>query len=253
VRLLKSICIAFSTYSILPTPHFEWSEENLRYSICFLPLVGLLIGAILFLWDWLCRLLAVDSVLFAAVATVLSLLLTGGIHMDGFMDTVDALASHQEREKKLAILKDPHVGAFAVIYLSVYLLLSFGLYHTLFQWNLALVVCLGFVLSRALTVVTAFTLPHARREGMLHTLAAPAQTRLATIVLALVALLTAGAMVFIGGIPGICAVVFALVALICYCVMALRQFGGATGDTCGFFLQLCELMILLGVWVGSLF
>ena len=70
-----------------------------------------------------------SGVLFAAAAACLPLLITGGIHMDGFMDTVDALASHQSRERKLEILKDSACGAFAVLYCGVYLLLSFALYY----------------------------------------------------------------------------------------------------------------------------
>ena len=55
-----------------------------------------------------------------------ALLVTGGIHLDGFMDTTDARSSYGDREKKLAILKDSHVGAFAVIGCSFYLILSAG-------------------------------------------------------------------------------------------------------------------------------
>lgn len=69
--------------------------------------------------------------LFASIAVCIPLLVTGGIHMDGYMDTVDALSSHQSVEKKLEILKDPNAGAFAVIYCGIYLLLSLGLFYQL--------------------------------------------------------------------------------------------------------------------------
>ena len=250
---LKALCIAIGTYSIFPVPQFEWKESNLKYSICFLPVVGLLIGAGLFLWTWLGRLLAVDSVLFATVATILPLLLTGGIHMDGFMDTIDALSSHRDREQKLAILKDPHIGAFAAIYFGIYLLLSFGLYHALFQPDSLLVVCIGFLLSRSLVVVSAVTLPRARKEGLLHTMTAQVPSKRVLFALSLVALLTAGAMVWVNHASGGMAVALALISLVGYRSMAKKQFGGVTGDTSGFFLQLCELAILFGVWIGRLF
>ena len=121
------------------------------------------------LWGWYRLSLAadVDGVLFAAVSTGLPIFITGGIHMDGFMDTVDALASHQPREKKLEILKDPHCGAFAVLYCGVYLLLDFGLLCALFAAKMVTVCCLVFVLSRALSALCALTMPSARKAGML--------------------------------------------------------------------------------------
>ncbi|MEZ4509775.1 MAG: adenosylcobinamide-GDP ribazoletransferase [Eubacteriales bacterium] len=250
---LKSLCIAIGTYSIFPVPQFEWKESNLKYSICFLPVVGLLIGAALFAWAWVSNALLFNRTLFAAVAAVIPLLLTGGIHMDGFMDTTDALSSHRDREQKLTILKDPHIGAFAVIYFGIYLMLSFGLYHALFQPDLLLVVSIGFLLSRSLTVVSVVTLPRARKEGMLHTMTAQAPPKRVLLALSLVALLAAGAMIWVNRASGGTAVAFALITLIAYRCMVKKQFSGVTGDTSGFFLQLSELIILFGVWIGHLF
>ena len=114
--LLESLGVALSTYSAIPVPQFQWNERNMKYAICFFPAVGLFCGAGLALWWWLAKTLEIGAVLFAAGAVALPILITGGIHMDGFMDTVDALSSHQTRERKLAILKDPNCGAFAVLY-----------------------------------------------------------------------------------------------------------------------------------------
>ena len=101
--MLHALVIAFSTYSRLPMPRVEWSEENMKYAICFFPLVGAVIGAAVLLWIWLCGVLALAPFFRAAGCTALPLLLSGGIHMDGFCDTVDAFL-HQSRERKLEIL-----------------------------------------------------------------------------------------------------------------------------------------------------
>ena len=252
MRFLEPMWIAISTYSVFPAPRFDWNERNMRFSICFLPLVGLLIGAALYLWRWAAKALMVDGILFAAVAVALPILLTGGIHMDGFMDTVDALASHQPREKKLAILKDPHTGAFAVMYCVVYLLLSFGLYHALFQTEMFFIACLGFVLSRALTVLSAVTIPNARKEGMLCAFTGYAHKRAAMISMIVVAFLSMGCMAWALPATGGFAAGFALLSFFAYRAMAKKQFGGATGDTTGFFLQATELALLLGAWIGGL-
>ena len=54
---------------------------------------------------------------------VAPIIITGGIHMDGFLDTQDALGSYQPRERRLEILKDSHAGAFAIISCAVYLMM----------------------------------------------------------------------------------------------------------------------------------
>lgn len=102
--------VAFSTYSAILMPQVQWSQRNMRYAMCFFPLIGLIIGALLLGWAQLRNLVGIGPLLFGAVATVLPLLVTGGIHLDGFCDTCDALGSHQPREKKLEILKDSHAG-----------------------------------------------------------------------------------------------------------------------------------------------
>ena len=114
---------AFSTFSVLPTPRIEWNEYSLKNVLAALPLVGVVIGGVLCLYHWLSTLLQLPAILSAAVITILPIALSGGIHMDGFADMTDALSSHAEPEKKRAILKDPHCGAFALIAVGCYLLL----------------------------------------------------------------------------------------------------------------------------------
>ena len=115
MHVIRSLCIAFSTYSRIPVPQVAWTDENRKYSMCFFPLIGAVIGLLLWGWLALCDVLGFGALLRGAVGALLPILVTGGIHMDGFMDTSDALASWQSPEKRLEILKDSHVGAFAVL------------------------------------------------------------------------------------------------------------------------------------------
>jgi len=252
MKYFNPLWIAISTYSILPAPSVEWRREHMGAAICFLPVVGIFIGLALLLWQWLCLKLRVEPALFAAVAAVLPLLLTGGIHMDGFMDTMDALGSHQPRERKLEIMKDPNVGAFAVMGCGAYLLLSFGLYWGLYQGGLLKVAAVGFVLSRALGALGALTLPGAGNGGMLTAFTAYARNPGAVAAMVLVSCLWGGTMVLLDLEPGLGGVAFGILAFWGYGAMAKREFGGATGDTTGFFIQVCELFILFGVVTGGL-
>ena len=117
---VKSLIIAFSMYSKIPMPHLNLEEKDMRYVMGFFPLVGLVLGACQFIWYKLSAFLGVPNVSRALIFLVLPVIVTGGIHVDGYMDTSDAIHSYGDREKKLSILKDSHIGAFAVIRLLVY-------------------------------------------------------------------------------------------------------------------------------------
>lgn len=251
--LFESLLVAMSTYSVIPVPQFEWNDRNMKYAICFFPAVGIFCGTALWGWSALTELLEIGSFFFAMIATCLPLLITGGIHMDGYMDTVDALASHQSRERKLEILKDPNCGAFAVIYFGVYLLIYAGLIHELFTANYILVICPTFVLSRTLSALCAVIMPNARKAGMLCAYTKNTEKRTATIALIAVLIISGAAVVLLSPIIGGITVLFAIASVLPYHRVSMKQFGGVTGDTSGFFLQICELACLIGAWIGVQF
>ena len=104
--LLRSLIQAFSTYSAIPAPETKWDEDSMKYALAFFPLVGAVIGAAEYGAYLLLVYLNSGALLTAAVLTALPLFLTGGIHMDGFLDACDALHSWRDREEKLRIMKD---------------------------------------------------------------------------------------------------------------------------------------------------
>jgi len=254
MRLIRSLGIAISTYSVIPLPRFVWSRENMRFSLCFLPVVGAIEGLLLFLWAFFCSRMDAGNVVFASGATLLPLLLTGGIHMDGFCDCVDALSSRGDRQKMLEILKDPHIGAFAAIFCTAYLLAIFGLFSGIGYAPLPVIViaCCGFILSRALATLSAISMPGARTAGFLASFTQSAHKNAAVISMSAVALLSSSTMIVLAPLAGAAGVLFAAVSFFWYRNMARRKFGGVTGDTTGYFIQVCELTILAGVFVGTL-
>ena len=249
--LLKAFWIAISTYSIVPVPQFQWDEQNMKYSICFFPAVGVLCGICLGLWDWFCSSFQIGSLLFAAVAACVGLLISGGIHMDGFTDTVDGLASHQSMERKLEILKDSNCGAFAVIYCVLYMLISFGLFTELYQRQLVWVLCPVYMLSRALSGICALNIPNARKKGMLGYYTQSTRRSRGNAALGLWAA-AAAVLMLLADFRAVIALAAALVWVFAYRRLVMKQFGGVTGDTAGFFLQLCELFVGAAVLLGGL-
>ncbi len=241
-QLLASLAITFSTYSRIPMPQVEWSEKNMRHTMALIPLVGLAICGLYCLTDLLCGLLGLSPLLRAALLTVLPVCVTGGIHLDGYCDTVDALASHAPREKKLQILKDSSAGAFAVIWCCVWFLLYCALTA---QAVSVPTVAAGFVLSRAFSVLAIQHLPSAR-AGMGATL--KAGSRFPWWAMALYLALFA-ALVLLWGDPvaGGAAMIAMVIFYFVFRSMALREFGGFTGDLAGWFIQVGELVLLAAV------
>lgn len=172
--------------------------------------------------------------------------------MDGFMDTVDALSSHQSKEKKLEILSDSHCGAFAGIYCGVYFLLDMAFLFEIYSHGNLLVICPVFVLSRCVSSLCAVNLPNARKSGMLSSYTKNAERKTVNFLMIPASIVSVAAMVLISPTVGVIATVFGILWTVSYCQIAKKQFGGVTGDTAGFFLQMFELCCLLGVWIGGL-
>ena len=179
--------------------------------------------------------------------------MTGGIHLDGYADTSDALSSYGDREKKLDILKDPHCGAFAVIRLCSYFALYFALCACVrFTPRVGLIWLLALVLERCLSGYAVAAFPMAKNTGLAHTFATAADRQRVKAALLTMTVCVGGGMACMGG--GLL-VLAALAALWRYRAVAVKQFGGVTGDLAGWFLQRAELwmlaaLLLSGRWLG---
>ena len=112
---MKSLFIALAMYSKLPAPGVEWDKKSLSWALCWFPVIGVVIGALLYGWFLLCAALGIGPFLRGAVSLLIPIAVSGAIHLDGFCDTSDALGSHQDRARKLELLKDSHTGSFASI------------------------------------------------------------------------------------------------------------------------------------------
>lgn len=239
---VKSLLIAFAMFSRIPVPKVDWDERNMRHIMAALPLVGVVLGLAVLAWEWLTATLGFGPFLRGAGLALTPLLVTGGIHMDGFCDTVDALASHGDREKKLAIMKDPHLGAFAAMAVAGYLLLFAALAAETERDGAAMrCFALLFVLSRALVGLTVLLIPPARPNGLGRLFHDAARGRTNLVVLGACLLTVALLLVTWGGLCGVAALLAAFLCLVAYRRLALRSFGGVTGDLSGWFVQVCEI------------
>ena len=114
--LWNSFKAAFAMFSKIPMPMVDWKKENIKFMMCFFPFVGTAIGILTWLAGGVLGVhVALEPFFLAVILTVIPVFITGGIHVDGLLDTSDALSSWQERTRRLEILKDSHAGAFAII------------------------------------------------------------------------------------------------------------------------------------------
>lgn len=250
-QLAKSFVTAFSTYSKIPMPKVEWDEENMKYAVCFFPLVGAVIGGVWLLWLYLADRCGFSPILRAAVATLIPIIISGGIHLDGFCDITDAFSSWQPREKRLEILKDPHVGAFAIIGCGCYLLAYFGIMSELQFGRTAAVCACGFVLSRSLSALALVNFRSARPNGMLDTFAQASRKRPVTIVAIIYIIACAAAMALLNLAACAAALIACACAFLLYHRLAYKKLGGTTGDMAGWFVQICELAIPYFIIIGG--
>lgn len=250
MKIVKSFFIAFSIYSKIPVPQFQWKEEDMKYCLCFFPWVGVVIGVCVFLWRVICEKWGIGVLCSTLIGTAIPILITGGFHIDGYMDTMDAFHSYQSKERKIEILKDSHIGAFAVIMLGVYGLIYMGAFSEIQDKRLLQIVCIGFVLSRCLSGIGAVSFPLAKKDGLLFLFADSAQKNIVKGALCLQSAICVGLMLQRVFYAGIVVSITAFGIFGYYYYHCKKELGGVTGDTAGCFVLLCEggIMTVAAVW-----
>ena len=150
-----------------------------------------------------------------------------------------------DKEKKLEILKDSHNGAFAVIGICCYFTVSLGVWSEI-RTEMLPVVAAGYVISRALSGIAVVTFPAARGSGLVKTFQDGAQKKAVRITMIVYLVLAAVYLYFCSPVGMVVLLIIAGVVFGYYYRMSRKQFGGVTGDLAGYFLQICELALLVG-------
>lgn len=128
-KYFKGFLMAISMFTVIPLPRYQWDDEGGKNIMKFYPVIGLIVGLIWYGSFRLLNLLGASIMVTAAITLIIPFVLTGMLHLDGYMDVCDALLSRRNKEEKLRILKDPHTGAFAVISVVMLFIVNFsGIY-----------------------------------------------------------------------------------------------------------------------------
>lgn len=238
---LQGLCIAFAMYSKIPMPKLEWNDDNMKYVLGWFPIVGGVIGILMYVWSFVTNSAGLTGSLFASAGyALIPLCITGGIHMDGFMDTSDANASYASKERRLEIMKDSHSGAFAVIGCAAYTAAWMGIYSLIGEKEMA-VLAPAFVFARAASGYAVLTFPLAKGSGLAATFQNHADKNINLWMLRIWMVLAALLMFINGGVIALLPIVVAAGIFCYYYRMSVKNYGGITGDLAGWFLCVCEI------------
>ena len=257
--VISGIFVAFSMYSAIPVPQVNWEKKTMRWALIFLPLVGIIISTVSWIWFAFCSFFRANSLFYAVGATLIPLCISGGIHLDGLCDTCDALCSFGDREKRLAILKDPHVGAFGPMWICAFLLAECACFSQIFEYSrLFPLVLVAFPVARAMGGRKVVASSCAKDSGLAHIFAENSDKRAVSRMLVAEFVLFAVLLgLWIYRVPHALAAakVLVIVLVAWYAVhehISRRVFGGVTGDLAGFCISLSELFTLAAAAIGGL-
>ena len=236
---MDGLLAALQFLTRLPLPAGVYSLEN---GVVWLPVAGFILGGILALTDVALRWLQAPAMLESTILVALLIGLSGALHVDGLMDTCDAVFTHASPERRLEIMRDPRAGAFGVAGLVCVVALKISALASLPEVVRTQLLLLAPTLGRWAIVLVAMGFPYGRASGLgapLKAAATPRAFALAS-VLPLVLSVVLGPAGMLGG---------ALAALTALAAAwwLMRLLPGLTGDCYG---AVCEV-VETSVWLGS--
>lgn len=247
MKVLDYFFLALGFLTVIPTENFIFkSGRDMSGSLYFFPVVGLVIGLILAVVSWGVQHLGLGMA-GDALTIVALIILTGGLHLDGLMDTADGIFSGQPREQKLKIMRDSGVGAMGIaVFASVLVLKIFLLLEIPLQEKLKYLVLVP-VAGRWAMVFAICKFPYARSQGGLGSIFSQ-EADDGKLMGATVIFITAA--VFCLGIPAVFLIFLVLLVTIAAARFMANILGGLTGDCYG---ALCEVVETWTLFIGAVF
>ncbi len=248
----SAIFTAFGTFSTLPVPRVQWKESSTSLLMPLFPIVGGVLGVLWYFSLKLLLFLSLPQLISAAFFCILPIIFTGFFHMDGFMDVSDAVLSRAPLEKRRQILKDPHVGSFAVLSTVLYFIFYFSAgYEIILSPNSA--VFLGIfiflpIFSRCLCGIFLLSFPLISSEGYAAIYRKNASKKqLIWLVFLLIICLSLCSVLF--GLIGMITLLIGLFSGFITCFLVYLSLKGVNGDVSGCTLIITELSCIVSLAV----
>jgi len=236
--LLKGFALAVSMLTTLPFFRVHEFYKGINgYSVMFYPLVGFLLGTLLYLFS-LVLIPYMPTFHLGVILFALWVLFTGGLHLDGYCDTVDGL--FVDKSRALKVMKDPHNGGMGMIFGGMFFILKAS---SLAAFNAFYLLPMILMLPRLAVVFMIYAYPYVSKSGM-STLAKEELE---------------GWQVFVALVYSLALVIYFQVWVLFLVTILLtlvikrfffKRYGGFTGDIYGFSIEVIELILLNIALVG---
>ena len=230
-------------------PKWIHSKEGKKYIIYLFPLIGVVIAALMYAFSMLSQQFGFGQSFFALIGAVIPVMMSGGVHLTGFMKTSEVLFANRFKAKKQESIKDIHVGESAVIAAGSYYLLYAGGLVLIWKERQLLLLGIGYILSRTLSGMAAVWFPEAEKGKMPCHFSSKSQRQTARIILSIILALCVCTCIVISPIMGVLESLLCMWIWTYYYYMSKGKFGGISEELTGYFLTLCELAVVLFVGV----
>jgi len=238
--MIKPFFLALQFLTRLPAKNYDKiADIDVGRSVIFYPLVGLIIGSILVGIEYAFS--NVSAPLLALIILIASVLLSGGLHLDGLADSADGWLAGGDKQHSLTVMKDPTVGSAGVIVIVLVLLAKYIVLVEIVADSNWLILLLAPVVSRSLVLFFLLKIPYASQGGIAQSMVDNLPRSLTWFLLLLVVLIT-----FIY-FP--IAMLFTLMGVYFLYQIMIKRLGGFTGDTLGAVIELSELFLMFSILV----
>ncbi|MDI6730814.1 MAG: adenosylcobinamide-GDP ribazoletransferase [Candidatus Altarchaeum sp.] len=252
---IKKFLCAIQFLTTINLKFIEWDEQLTAKSVAYFPAVGILIGCILTIAYFILSLVFPNTIT-AVMLIVIEIIFIRGMHLDGFIDTVDGLFGGMNKEERLRIMKDTHPGSFGIIAVVLLILLKFTLIFGILNLNMdkffiAEILILMPALGRYAMLIPMAIFPYARDNGTAHWTKFVKKREILTATLFV--LLSAILIAFVFHLKALVLSLILLSTLIIGAIVfslmlskyIVSKIGGMTGDTYGAINEISEVIVLL--------
>ncbi|WP_294186830.1 adenosylcobinamide-GDP ribazoletransferase [uncultured Clostridium sp.] len=243
-NLINGFIMALSMFTILPVPYKVWKDEAVRHMMKLYPLVGIFVGVINYVVFRLTDYFNLSTILISALTMVTPFIITGMLHLDGFMDVCDALLSRRDKKEKVRILKDPNTGAFSVISLGILFIIDFAATYTLVENRTSIIgIIIIPIISRSLIGIMLLK-KEAMKESSLGSYFKKGTTKVDILILYIFLIIASGLFMLLG-IKFILVPLAMIIIAILSVEKSIKELGGISGDIAGYGLVLSEVLGIL--------
>lgn len=243
-NLINGFIMALSMFTILPVPYKAWKDDAVRHMMKLYPLVGIFVGLINYIVFRLTEYFNLSIILISAITMVIPFVITGMLHLDGFMDVSDALLSRRDKQEKVRILKDPNTGAFSVISLGILFIIDFAATYTLVEnrSNIIGIIIIP-IISRSLMGLMLLK-KEAMKESSLGSYFKKGTGKVDILIL-YIFLIIASFIFILLGLKFILVPLGMITIAILSVEKSIKELGGMSGDIAGYGLVLSEVLGIL--------